>query len=224
MLKRIINSPRLEIFIAVMIALASATTALVTWRTSSVNSEAGNAIRQGLIDAVKKQASANESWRRVYEQARYAQTYTVTLAQVEAYEADSNKAGKAQAENMRQYLLPSLLLLAEPLGTDEKYQKKDGAYDLELYFADIQSEAPDLAALDPEASFELSDSYGAEQRWLTVGIVILAVSLFWLALAELNSGNSRAITLTIGLGVYFFSLAWFGVVEIIFISTRGGVL
>ena len=37
MLKRIINSPRLEIFIAVMIALASATTAFVTWRTSMVN-------------------------------------------------------------------------------------------------------------------------------------------------------------------------------------------
>lgn len=224
MLKRIISSPRLEVFIAIMIALASATTALVTWRTSSVNSEAGNAIRQGLIDAVKKQASANESWRQVYEQARYAQTYAVALAQVEAYEAGGNKAGKAQAENMREYLLPNLLLLAEPLGTDGKYLKEDGTYDLELYFADLQSESPDLTALDPEASFELSDSYGAEQRWLTVDIVVLAVSLFWLALAELNSGNSRAITLAIGLGVYFLSLAWFGIVEIIFIFARGGVL
>lgn len=224
MLNRIINSPRLEVFIAVMIALASATTAFVTWRTSMVNSEAGNAIRQGLIDAVKKQASANESWRRVYEQARYAQTYSVTLAQVKAYEANSNKAGKVQAENMRQYLLPSLQLLSEPLSTNEKYLKEDDTYDLEMYFADLQSESPDLAALDPEMFFKLSDDYGAEQRWLTVDIVLLAVCLFWLALAELNSGRSRVIMLVIGLGIYFFSLTWFGFVEIAFIVARGGVL
>ena len=113
-----------------------------------------------MIDTVKKQAAANESWRRTYEQARYAQTYAVTLAQVEAYEANGNKAGKVQAENMRQYLLPSLLSLSEPLGTDEKYLKEDGTFDLEKCFADIQSESPDLAALDPEAFFKLSDSYG----------------------------------------------------------------
>jgi hypothetical protein len=143
---------------------------------------------------------------------------------VEAYEANSNKAGKVQAENMRQYLLPSLLLLSEPLGTDEKYLKEDGTFDLEKRFADIQSESPDLATLDPESFFKLSDSYGSEQRWLTVDIVLLAVGLFWLALAELNSGHSRLIMLAIGLGIYFLSLAWFGIAEIAFIVTRGGVL
>ena len=30
--------------------------------------------------------------------------------------------------------------------------------------------------------------------------------------------------LAIGLGIYFFSLAWFGIAEIAFIVTRGGVL
>ncbi len=224
MLNRLLHLMRLEVFIAVMIALASATTAFVTWRASAVNSEAGDVIRQGLIDAVKKQAAANENWRRTYEQARYAQTYAVTLAQVEAYEASGDAASKAQAENMRQYLLPSLQLLSEPLGTDEKYLKEDGTYDLEMRFADLQSESPEMAALDPEATFKLSDSYGSEQRWLTVNIVLLAISLFWLALAELNSGRSRMTMLIIGAGIYFFSIAWFGFVETVMILTRGGVL
>jgi hypothetical protein len=225
MLKRLMNSIRLEVLIAVMIAIASATTALVTWRANMVNSAAGDAIHQGLIDAVKKQAAANESWRRTYEQAGYAQTYAVTLAQVDAYETNSDAAGKAQAKNMRQYLLPSLQLLSEPLSTDKKYLKKDGTYDLELRFADLQAESPDLAALDPEASFKMSESYGSEQRWLTVDIVLLAISLFWLALAELNSGRSRVIMLVIGTGIYLFSLAWFGIAEgVIIIFTRGGVL
>lgn len=224
MLKRLMDSIRLEVFIAVMIALASATTAFVTWRASMVNSEAGDAIRQGLIDAVKKQAGANESWRRTYEQARYAQTYAVTLAQVEAYEASGNSAGKAQAENMRQYLLPSLKTLSEPLVTDKKYLKEDGTYDLDLRFADLQAESPELASLDPEASFKLSDSYGSEQRWLTVDIVLLAISMFWMALAELNSGRSQIFMLIIGAGIYLFSLAWFGLAEIVIIIARGGVL
>lgn len=224
MLTRLKDSIQLEVFIAIMIALASATTAFVTWRTSTVNSAAGQVIRQGLIDAVKKQAAANEDWRRTYEQAGYAQTYAITLAQVEAYEASSDTAALAQAENMRQYLLPSMLLLSEPLSTNEKYLKDDGTFNLELRFADIQAESPDLTALDPEASFKLSDSYGIEQRWLTVDLVLLAISLFWLALAELNTGRSRMTMFIIGVGIYLFSIAWFSIVETMIIITRGGVL
>jgi hypothetical protein len=224
MVKRIMESSQLEVFIAVMIALASATTALVTWRASMANSNAGDAARQGLIDAVKKQASTNENWRKTYEEAGYAQVYAVTLAQVEAYEASKDSTGEAQAKNLRQYLLPNLQLLSQPLGTDQKYIKSDGTYDLEMRFADLQVQSSDISTLDPDASFKLSDTHGAEQRWLTVNIILLAISLFWLALAELNAGRSRLIMLGIGLGLYLFSLAWFGLVEIVFILARGGVL
>jgi hypothetical protein len=224
MFERLRESSKLEIFIAIMIAIASATTALVTWRASMAGSEAGNAIRQGLIDAVKKQASANESWSQTYEEAGYAQTYAITLAQVEAFEESNDSTAQAQAKNLRQYLLPSLQLLSQPLGTDKKYLKSDGTYDLDLRFADLQAQNPNLASLDPEASFKLSEIYSAEQRWLTVDIILLAISLFWLALAEINSGRPRVIMMIVGLGIYFLSLAWFGTVEIIFTITRGGVL
>ena len=224
MLKRLIESSRLDVFIAIVIALVSVTTAFAAWRASVVSSAAGDAIRQGLIDAVKKQATENEAWRRTYEQASYAQTYAVTLAQVEAFEQSGDGIAQAQAKNLRQYLLPSLQLISEPLSTDEKYLKADGTYDLDMRFADIEAEAPDLAALDPQASFKLSDQYGSEQRWLTVGVVLLAISLFWLALSELSAKRSRLILLTIGMGIYFFGLAWFVVVEIIFFTVRGGLL
>ena len=223
MLKRLIESSRLDVFIAIVIALVSVTTAFAAWRASVVSSAAGDATRQGLIDAVKKQAAENEDWRKAYEEASHAQTYAVTLAQVEAFE-QSNSIAQAQAKNLRQYLLPSLQLISEPLSTDEKYLKADETYDLDMRFADIEAEAPDLAALDPQASFKLSDQYGSEQRWLTVGVVLLAISLFWLALSELSVKRSRLILLTIGMGIYFFGLAWFVVVEIIFFTVRGGLL
>jgi hypothetical protein len=224
MLKRLGESPRLDIFIAIVIAVVSATTALAAWRANMVSSAAGDANRQGLIDAVKKQAAASEDWRRAYEEAGYAQTYAVTLAQVEAFEKSNDKTAQAQAKNMRQYLLPNLQLLGEPLDTDKKYLKSDGTYNLDLLFADLEAASPDLAALNPEASFKLSDQYSAEQRWLTVGFILLAISLFWLALSQLSMKRSRLILLAIGLGIYLFGLTWFGLVEIIFYSMRGGAL
>ena len=224
MLKRLIESPRLELFIAIVIAFVSVSTAFAAWRASIVSSAAGDATRQGLIDAVKKQAAENEDWRKTYEEASHAQTYAVTLAQVEAFEGSKNNIAQAQAKNLRQYLLPSLQLISEPLSTNEKYLKADGTYDLDKRFADLEAEAPDLGALDPQASFKLSEQYGAEQRWLTVGVILLAISLFWLALSELSAKRSRLIMLMIGMGIYLFGVAWFAVVELIFFSLRGGVL
>jgi len=224
MLKKLNESLQLDIVIAVLIAIVSITTAFAAWRASMVSSAAGDAIRQGLIDAVKKQSTASEDWRRTYEEASYAQTYAVTLAQVEAFENSSDKTAQAQAVNMRQYLLPNLQLLGDPLTTDEKYLKGDGTYDLELRFADLEAASPELAALDPTESFTLSDQYSSEQRWLTVAVVLLAISLFWLALSELSVKRSRLITLAIGVGIYLFGLIWFGLVELIFFSIRGGVL
>lgn len=224
MLKRLNESPRLDVFIAIVIAIVSATTAFAAWRASMVSSAAGDAIRQGLIDAVKQQAATSEDWRKMYEEAGHAQTYAVTLAQVEAFENSEDKTAQAQASNMRQYLLPGLQLVADPLTTDEKYLKSDGTYDLDLRFADLEADAPDLAALDPQASFKLSDQYSSEQRWLTVGVVLLAISLFWLALSQLSMKRSRLVTLAIGVGIYLFGLVWFGLVELIFFSMRGGVL
>jgi hypothetical protein len=224
MLKRLIESPRLDVFIAIVIALVSVTTAFSAWRASMVSSAAGDAIRQGMIDAVKKQTAENEDWRKTYEEANYAQVYAVTVAEVEAFEQSNNDIAEAQAKNLRQYLLPNLQLLGGQLASEEKYLKADGTFDLNQRFADLQAGSPDLAGLDPQAWFQLSDHYGAEQRWLTIGVVLLAISLFWLALSELSAKRSRLIMLIIGLGVYFFGLAWFIVVEVVFFSLRGGVL
>jgi hypothetical protein len=48
--------------------------------------------------------------------------------------------------------------------------------------------------------------------------------LFWLALSQLSMKRSRLVTLAIGAGIYLFGLIWFGLVELIFFSIRGGAL
>ena len=217
-------SNRLELVIAFLIAIVSLTTAVAAWRTNAVGSKAGDASRQGLIDAVKQQTSSNENWRKLYEEAGYAQSYAVTLAGVEAMEASGDSTAAAQAVNMREYLLPGIVKLGDPLATDPKYQLNNGTYDLDLRYADLQADSPDLASLDPQASFTLSDQYNSEQRWLMMGTVLLALSLFWLALSQVGGSRLRLGTLGIGVLIFLAGLAWFFFVEVLFFFLRGGAL
>jgi hypothetical protein len=222
--KQRFDPARMDVVIAMLIALVSLTTALAAWRTNVVGSSAADANRQGLIDALKKGTAQNEDWRKVYEEAGYASSFAIESAAAEAMDASKDESLNAASRNLRQYLLPSLQLLSEPLGTQEKYLKPDGTFDIEKRFADLEAETPDLLALNPSASFELADKYSSEQRWLTVGTVLLAISLFWLGLAEILSGRGRAVNLTLGIGIYLVGLVFFLIVEAVFIIGRGGVL
>jgi hypothetical protein len=219
-----LDPARMDVVIAILIALVSLITALAAWRTNMVGSSAADANRKGLIDALRKGAAQNEIWYKLYEEAGYTSTFAMERAAVDAMEVNKDKSIKAAAKNVRQYLLPSLQLLSEPLGTQEKYLKSDGTYDLEKRFADLEAEWPDLMALNPQASFALADRYASEQRWLTIGTVVLAISLFWLGLAEILSGRARSVNLTLGVGVFLIGLLFFLIVEIAAIWGRGGVL
>jgi hypothetical protein len=219
-----VNSPRLEIVIAALIAIVSTSFALVAWRINMVSSNAGSANRQGIIDGIKKQAFTNENWRQLYTEASSAENYAVHLAGIKAMEASKDPTVLAQAANLREYLLPNLQLLATPLATDPIYQKADGTYDLQKRFDSLEATNLDLRDLDPQASFQLAARYFSEQRWLTVVTVVLAISLFWLALAEISGKRIRLATMAIGAVVYGAGLAGFIISELIFFFLRGGVL
>jgi len=221
-LKKWLEPEKLEILIAVFIALVSLTTSLAAWRTNVVGSKASDADRQGLIDALKKSAAQNEDWRRVYEEAGYARDYVIAAAAVDAMDASGNAGLESAASTQSQYLLPGMQMLSDPLSTQEKYLNADGTFDLEKRFADLEAESPDLAALDPLASFELSSQYSSEQRWLTVGTVLLVISLFWFGMAELTKERARLLNLMIGFGIYLFGVAFLAVVELVAYIARGG--
>ena len=211
---------RFEVVNAILIAVVSLTTAFSVWRTNVVSSNAADESRQGLIDAVKKQAFGNENYRKVYEEAGFAYQFAVKQAEVQALEESDDPVVQDQAANIRQYLLPNMQLLAQPLATDEKYQNTDGTYDIQKRLADLQS--TEEGQLDPPASFARADSFFSQQRWLVVGSVLLAVSLFWLALAEVGNERRRGWQFTLGLVIYFVGILWFVGVELVFFYMRRG--
>ena len=220
--KKWLEPERLEVVIAVLIALVSLTTSLAAWRTNVVGSSASDANRQGLIDALKKGASQNEDWRRVYEEAGFARDYVIASAAADAMDASGDASLKSAASTQRQYLLPGMQMLSDPLSTQEKYLNSDGTFDLEKRFADLEAESPDLAALDPQASFKLAEQYSAEQRWLTIGTVLLVISLFWFGVAELTKDRARMVDLIVGLGIFLFGVVFLVVVELVAWIARTG--
>ena len=211
---------RFEVINAILIAVVSLTTAIAVWRTNMVGSNAADENRQGLIDAVKKQAFDNENYRKVYEEAGFAYQFAVKQAEAQALETSDDSSARDRAANIRQYLLPNLQLLAQPLATDEKYRNPDGTYDLQRRLEDMQS--PEERQLDPSASFARAASLSSEQRWLVIGSVLVTVSLLWLAIAEISKGRLRVWGFLFGLGVYLFGAVWFAVVEIVFFYMRRG--
>lgn len=205
---------RFEVINAILIALVSLTTALSIWRTNAIGSEAADASRQGLIDAIKYQALENENYRKAYEEAGFAYQYAVKEAEVQALEGLSGKDSNERGANIRQYLLPNLQLLAQPLTTDEKYRNADGTYDLQIRLEDMRTSEENI--IDPSISFARADSLFAEKRWLIIGSILLAVSLFWLALAEVGREGVRTIEFVVGLAVYLAGVVWFLGVEAVF--------
>jgi hypothetical protein len=200
--------------IAVVMAVVLLATAVAAWRASDLGSRAGDAERQGLIEAIKAEDLVNIDWSKTYEEATHAQRYLVTQAEVEALESSGAAAFQAQAANVRTYLLPNMALLAEPLASDPAYAGADGSLDLTKRFEDLQAQNAELATLDVQSAFTAADSYHAEQRWHVVGAVLLALSLFWLGLAEISRGRLRVVSLVSGVVVFVLGVAWLAATEV----------
>lgn len=212
-----------EIVIALSIAVVSITTAVVAGRASAVGSAAGDAARRGLIDTIRQQATMSEDWRLVYQEAAFAQEHAAAQAALEVMAASDDPSEQAQADEVAQNLLPSLAQLS-PFVTEPRYRRDDGSLDLELRFQDLEAETPNLAALSPEGSFREADRRLSEQRWLTLGSVLLVISLFWVTLAEIARGRARVGAFAIGSIVYALSLASLVAVELIYaLAPLGGV-
>lgn len=120
------KSNRLEVWIAVLIALVSLTTALATWRTASLGSKAGDLNYQGFINAIKRQASATENWRTAYQLAGYGRDYLIARDGLIVLENSTDPASQEFATQMRTYQLPAMETQGEPFSTDPSYLTPEG--------------------------------------------------------------------------------------------------
>jgi len=214
---------RIEVAVAVLIALVAVTAALATWRTSVVGASAADASRTGLLTITKQEAVRNITENQAYGQADYATRAFAEEAAAESMTVSGRPALVAAAASLRTSLIPGLQQLAGPFPAGS-FISPLGTLDVPAYITSLQQQDPAYTALVPEASFTLADDYSAEQRWLTVLSVLLAIALFWLGLAEITSGRWRLVNLAAGVALWALCLVGLFVIETTFIAGRGGVL
>jgi hypothetical protein len=212
------GSDRFQTIVAVLIAVVSAVSAGVIWRASLASSSASTADRQGLVTTVKYEAAYAEAVSMLYEEAHYAVQFDCYQARVEALQAQGDSAAQSEAGWVRQ-IVDSLASLT-PLTTDPAYRTADGGLNLDARLATMRAADADLSNLDPQQHFTAADWLYFESEVLVSAVIIFAVALFFLTLAEITRRRIRIGLAVIGVLVFLLGLGGVVVAEAYFILSR----
>ena len=217
------SESRLDVAIAILLAVVAVTAALAAWRTSAVGSQVSDTNRAGLIDVTKQQAMHHINENSAYAEADYAAQAALKAAEARTLMASNLPALVAAGSSLNENLVPSMQKLAGTFPQGSLLTTL-GTYDVEARIADIESTDPQYLAIVPTASFSLADDYSNEKRWPTILSVLLAIALFWLGMAEITSGRWRVVNLVVGVALWAVGIGAFIGIETWFITDRGGVI
>ena len=194
---------------SVLIAVVTVLTAAVVWRVSVLSSEATGADRLGTINTLKAAAAKAENLAYLYQQeADLAQTHVLLRAQIDylrrrADEFAASADGAAVAAILNSEA--DALLMADqgtvaitPLVADKRYRREDNTFDLDVRLQDIAAENPDLAALEPGQDFAQADRLDDKALYLALTVIIFALALFALTLAQITKRRIRWLFLSVG--------------------------
>ena len=223
---------RLEVPIAIAIALITVIGAIVAWRASMVEGNASESSHRGLIETIKGEAAAATDLRYLYQEADYTLQHIVVQAHIGALQSQAEAMRAQGSEDDATAMEMQAVWEGEtakaleglsPMTTNQAYQKADGTLDLDQRLKEIRSENQDLASLDPSTAFREADRAHLESQLLVGSIIGLTASVFFLSMAEVI--QRRLCYLFIAMGVGVFALATLGIlgVEAYFmISGLGG--
>jgi hypothetical protein len=187
---------RLTTVVAVAIALVSMASVGVVWRATIAQSSATTLEREGVIEAVKREAALGADISTLLWETRHAADHALYSARLGVLEGDDDSAAIAEAEGLA--LIVDALADFTPLATDPAYRTADGGFDLDARLADLRDLNPDLRDLDPSAQFDEADRYHLESRLLLSVVVVFSVSLFFLTLAEITVRRVRYLLASVG--------------------------
>ncbi len=213
---------RLDVVIAVLLAVVAVTAAFAAWRTSVVGSNVAGTNRSGMLEISQLQTMHQIDQSAAYGEAASAAEAAMRAASADALVDSGSATLSATGRGLREYLLPALVQQGGPFATGD-LRTAAGTFDVDARVAAIAAQDAGYAALDPPATFALADDYADEKRWLTVLSVVLAISLFWLGLAEITAGRWRVVNLVAGVGIYLAGIGAFLLVETAFVLGRGAL-
>jgi hypothetical protein len=209
---------RFQTIVAILIAVVSVASAGVIWRASMAVSSAAAADRHGLVDTVQYEAAFAQNVSMLYQEARYAGQHDSYRARVETLRGSDLPGARSEAEWVDQ--IAGGLALFTPLAGDPAYRTQDGRLDLERRLDDLRAADADLRDLDPQAEFAAADELYVESQVLVSTVIVFAVALFFLTLAEMTRSRARVGLAITGGAMFVLGLVVAAGTEIYVIVSR----
>jgi len=212
------SSDRFQAIVAILIALVSIISAVVVWRASMAGSNASDAERLGLVTTVQYEAAYAQTVLMLYQETHYATQHARYKARVDALQAQEGTGARTEAEWVTQIMVN--LALFTPLTTDPDYQTSGGGLDLDKRLEDIRDADADLRNIDPQQAFADADQYYAKAQVLISFVIVFAVALFFLTLAEITQHRIRIGLAAIGTVIFLIGLGGALITELYFVISR----
>lgn len=217
-------SRHFETLVAIWIAIVTVTGALVAWRASTVGSSAADADRQGILSAVSRERVQTDNRTRLYSDLRIFTDYIqnremASLLQQDAEKlADMDQAEQAEVLSREAGAYEDLADSAYGFLDYPQYVQEDNggrkSYDAEGYLqASLAIEAR-TQDLNPDDDFQEADRLHLQEQRLVGIVIVLAVALLFLTLAQITQSFLRYIFVTIGLFAFLLALAIGAVIEV----------
>lgn len=201
-----------SLLVALMLALVTIVGAVVAWRSAVAGTLAGNNEDAGLLASLNYQeAATTASIQASQNRATHLEYYrALRLAQTEVEQGLATIEARPDItqEEINALFRPVVekadLALTNKFFFENRYLTEDDFYDAEREQSESLAEAAQTKDLNAEPQFIAADRYRAISVALVATLIVLAISLWFFALAEVV-GHSVKYVLALG-GLAFLAL------------------
>lgn len=195
---------RLEVFLAIMIAVASVMTALIAWRAFVAGDNAGDSDFAGIAAALNAENTRTSSAIRAFDNysafADFKQ-YSV-LAQQLAADIALLPPDHEYLEVLEAQWDQTLTLLSYARDRfDNRFLTRSGNFDFQRNIGELFSEAARIRDHNPDPHFDAADKFREKYNLLQFTAIFPAASLIFFALTEIFRTRIRYLMLVCGIGL-----------------------
>lgn len=217
-------SRHFETVIAILIAIVTVIGAFLAWRASTVGGSAADADREGILSTVSRERVQTDNRTRLYNDLRiftdYAQNREMALFLKQDAQELAEMGQTEQVESLLREADACEDLADSAYGFLDypQYVKEDSVgrktYDAEGYMQASLAVEARTQDLNPDDDFQKANRLHLREQRLVGTIIILAVALLFLTLAQITQSFLRYVFATIGLSAFLAALVIGAVIEV----------
>ena len=190
---------RLQVWIAVLIALATVIGGIIAWRASVADDAAGDADFAGLHASLNANETRALNYVNAYENYGAFITYWRNKTLGDLIAQDEESLSPEEVEQLEPTRLDAHdLAIANQQLFSSKYLDRKGNYILDRQLGEMWADAAREKDLNPDPQFLEADKFRKKTNNLLLSLLILTIAPVFYALVESTGGKMRVVCITLG--------------------------